>query len=664
MLPAELLGSPGGRASAANMLSSLPSSIPPACAHDLSQLLILNYTSAAVSLGMLTASSDHMNDAGDYHACSRQGPSAQYCLIQARGGNTVIETEAVCLPSSCPPDAVLPALNATVEAVGHLVPQAAGFTAEFSRFLASPALKVTCGAHHPGPLSPGAWCTVLAIVLLIVLVIAGSLMRHAELKREGAAQLQADRITEPLNASTEQVKKPRRSPFAAVVLAFAVQPNLDFLFKPSASRKFTALEGVRTLSMLYIILAHSLDFQTYVGFDEPFESKDPAQVTISSQTLNWYGWLPVISANYAVDCFFLLSGFLGGYVLLGRPKHIGLPAFVLRYIRLTPTLALALAFYATLATHCGSGPHWFKIAEEAEGCQKWWWSNLVYTNNFAPAKFDESCMSWTWYLACDTQMFLIALPVLALRASKRGAVRRGAVWLCVALVLGSIAATWIVMPATGVGGASIGGGTGPSQQDVVYDKPYTRMAPYFIGTLLAFALKDRPASSAKLPAAWATMLLLGAVATVNGVIWIEAKQQDWWTMQGHYAYSALARSIFSAAVAALLWLCVTGQAPLVNQFLSLSVFDVPAKLTYSAYLVHPIIIRIYWFKAVALTTYSPLNHMTTFFAMACYAYICAVVVALLIELPSANLIKLLMPAPKKKTPVVEPDAGGEAPRGR
>jgi hypothetical protein len=41
-----------------------------------------------------------------------------------------------------------------------------------------------------------------------------------------------------------------------------------------------------------------------------------------------------------------------------------------------------------------------------------------------------------------------------------------------------------------------------------------------------------------------------------------------------------------------------------------------------------------------------------------------VVVALLIELPSANLIKLLMPAPKKKTPVVEPDAGGEAPRGR
>ena len=636
---------------------------PPNCTTDLVKLVLLEYVSESTSQAMLTASSDHANDAGSYHACMNVEPAgaAEYCLVQARAGWTVLETQAACLPASCPVGSVLAAMNLT-----YLVDE--------------PYLSVTCGDNRAGAFSAGAWCTLIAIMLLLLLVVAGSLLRLAEQRREAAAL--ANPLRESLNVRTSGSQQggsarasrsgsvrasrstvpppvpealaappppPRRGPLAEVVVSFAVQPNLDFLFLPSASRKFTALEGMRTLSMLWIILGHTIDFQTYVGFDQTFSKVEKA-------TLGQASFLAVLSASYAVDCFFLLSGFLGGYVLLGRPQHIGLKAFLLRYLRLTPTLAVALAFYAALSMHTGSGPYWYKMAEEAAGCSKWWWSNLLYVNNFAPANFDESCMSWTWYLACDTQMFLVGLPVLALRASKREPLRLAATALCVALVLAAVVATWILLPVEGVTGTTIATASkGPSLQNVYYDKPYCRMAPYFLGTLLAFNLRQRAAvGAATLDRCTSTALLVGAVAAISGVVWFQDNEEHWWTKQGHYAYVALSRPIFGAAVGVILWLCVTDHAPWTNWLLSLPIFDVPAKLTYSAYLVHPIIIRTYWFKAVALTTYSPLDHMTIFFAMACYAYICAVCLALLVELPSANLIKLLMPKKKPAPPVVEP----------
>ena len=44
-------------------------------------------------------------------------------------------------------------------------------------------------------------------------------------------------------------------------------------------------------------------------------------------------------------------------------------------------------------------------------------------------------------------------------------------------------------------------------------------------------------------------------------------------------------------------LALTLRCPALNGFLSLPLFDAPAKITYAAYLVHPILIRAYYFQA-------------------------------------------------------------------
>ena len=74
-------------------------------------------------------------------------------------------------------------------------------------------------------------------------------------------------------------------------------------------------------------------------------------------------------------------------MLLRRPRLIGLRALAFRYLRLTPTLAFVLAAFAALVPHLGSGPWWYKMRTAAEGCDRWWWSTLLYLNNVAPVHY-------------------------------------------------------------------------------------------------------------------------------------------------------------------------------------------------------------------------------------------------------------------------------------
>lgn len=62
--------------------------------------------------------------------------------------------------------------------------------------------------------------------------------------------------------------------------------------------------------------------------------------------------------------------------------------------RLTPSYVLVLVFYATAMQSLGSGPLWKATTlPEVEACQRWWWTNLLYVNNYVPAQPSER-MVW------------------------------------------------------------------------------------------------------------------------------------------------------------------------------------------------------------------------------------------------------------------------------
>lgn len=51
--------------------------------------------------------------------------------------------------------------------------------------------------------------------------------------------------------------------------------------------------------------------------------------------------------------------------------------------RLTPTYMFVLLFYVKISEFLGEGPGWF-VVQEKSLCNKYWWTNLLYINNFYP----------------------------------------------------------------------------------------------------------------------------------------------------------------------------------------------------------------------------------------------------------------------------------------
>jgi peptidoglycan/LPS O-acetylase OafA/YrhL len=123
----------------------------------------------------------------------------------------------------------------------------------------------------------------------------------------------------------------------------------------------------------------------------------------------------LINSPLLVDTFLLLSGFLFSRLfLLELDKRKGRVNFgllyIFRYIRLTPAYLAVVGLYSTWLVKLGDGPLWnSRISVEQTRCEKSWWKNMLYINNYYGN--EDLCMFQSWYLATDTQLFILA-PLL------------------------------------------------------------------------------------------------------------------------------------------------------------------------------------------------------------------------------------------------------------
>ncbi|CAG7822980.1 unnamed protein product, partial [Allacma fusca] len=127
--------------------------------------------------------------------------------------------------------------------------------------------------------------------------------------------------------------------------------------------------------------------------------------------------MPVLNTSVAVDTFFTISGALVTYFVLKELDKSGgklsYPLFVLdRMFRLLPTYLFTAGFAATLLPYLGSGPFWYVVEGESEACGRHWWHNILFINNFMTYDDTQMCNPASWYLANDTQFYLLAPLVI------------------------------------------------------------------------------------------------------------------------------------------------------------------------------------------------------------------------------------------------------------
>ncbi|XP_003728287.1 nose resistant to fluoxetine protein 6 [Strongylocentrotus purpuratus] len=114
-------------------------------------------------------------------------------------------------------------------------------------------------------------------------------------------------------------------------------------------------------------------------------------------------------------------------------------------------------------------------------------------------------------------------------------------------------------------------------------------------------------------------------------------------------YMALCRFAWAVSLSWVVFACHYGYGGWINDFLSWELWIPMSRLTYSAYLLHPIIITIYISNFA--TNYFFSIYMLAFevAAIITLAYTAAILLAVSIEFPFGNLEKMLVPSPDKKT---------------
>jgi len=143
-----------------------------------------------------------------------------------------------------------------------------------------------------------------------------------------------------------------------------------------------------------------------------------------------------------------------------------------RFFRVVPAYAVLgvasyLVFYLDDCHYC---------ERETERCNEFWWSNVLFLNNFT----DPMCLTWTWSIAVEWHMYLIS-PFLVLYVSWSPQHAHKLLYFLTALsaflYAGLNVYVWVFSPESNF-------------VSIVYTRTYTRMFAYFYGMIAATYVQE------------------------------------------------------------------------------------------------------------------------------------------------------------------------------
>lgn len=84
--------------------------------------------------------------------------------------------------------------------------------------------------------------------------------------------------------------------------------------------------------------------------------------------------------------------------------------FFYRIVRLTPAYAFVIGVNEVALRYTNDHSVFESAVLDHITCDRYWWRNLLYINNLFPQS--EMCMVWSWYMANDTQFYVIGIILL------------------------------------------------------------------------------------------------------------------------------------------------------------------------------------------------------------------------------------------------------------
>ncbi|KAH8245596.1 hypothetical protein KR032_012266, partial [Drosophila birchii] len=271
-------------------------------------------------------------------------------------------------------------------------------------------------------------------------------------------------------------------------------------------------------------------------------------------------------------------------------------------------------------------------------CQRHWLRNLLFIQNLFPIK--ELCGSWTWSLACDMQLHILAL-LLLFAHTRHPRSARGITYMLIGFAM---AFPLVMMQLFEVG---------PTLEDLIYTGewsyvcPIGRLVGYITGSAYAYTrIKGLNTPFDMLvPAGWPRLFLAG------GLLW-SVQLFMWGQLKGAGICFALMSTVrlLVACLASHLMMCSTKEdtsdsyAP-TRWFLALLQSEHVqwmSRFTFAIYLLNPVVIT--WFYHSFSDSINPDTSMLILLTIAesVVTYVLAIGITLLFEMPYNRLASLVI----------------------
>ena len=433
----------------------------------------------------------------------------------------------------------------------------------------------------------------------------------------------------------------------------------------------SCLDGLKFGSILWIISGHVMAIQSSSGpgYLNPREFLPPTGVTTTL-----FGQL-LFSSRFAVDTFLCISGYLAVRVLKRKlhpqPRISEIfSVLAFRIIRILPLYLMCMGFWILVAPHLGSGPFWYQWENFLEPCRRYWWTNIMFLNNFLPwsTPTTNTCFYHSWYLAVDVQLFFIFAPWLVILYRRNDFFARKItlfLW-CASVILTAVLAYKRRWSMNTFDGAAV------ALFDIEgYAKPHVRAQSYLSGMLVAMIphTRERYNRNSLAIALCVLGLALMAFVTVTGAYSRRACNFEelpfindcgsTWNPWMTFLFTAFSRAVWSICIAIIMHLCLERRGGAVGTFLSWRIWTPLAKLSFGAYLIHPIVIYVWQLGGREKITFSLFSFLMDFTSVSVVSFVFSAVAALLIEFPFSSLLR---PPPIKRegeleslVPIIEND---------
>ncbi|KAH8332042.1 hypothetical protein KR067_010559, partial [Drosophila pandora] len=433
--------------------------------------------------------------------------------------------------------------------------------------------------------------------------------------------------------------------YSELLLSFSAITNFNAICDRNVGADtIPCIHGLRAFSMAWVILGHTCI--VVFKYSDNMEMRKEVEQNFFFQAIT--------NGPFSVDTFFFISGFLISYIYFrtnakgklnklskganeftaGTAHFFGLVAY--RFMRLTAPYLFVLGVVQVTMKYLATYSIFDPPTMDHITCPDYWWRNILYINTLFPV--DEMCMLWSWYLANDTQFYMIGAIILIVGVRH---FKLSAITTLVFLVL-----SWITTAVIAFTNNHRPNTDDPlALFDKIYDKPWTRLGPYLIGMAVGWIL-FRTNCKIRLPkltvaTAW-TLAMLNLFVLVFGLYRADLSQFT------AAAYSSLSHSAWALSLAWITIACSTGYGGYINSLLSAPCLYPFSRVTYCAYLVHPIVIR-----SMALNSDAPLHlggdlMVVMFFGLTVASYFLSFVVSMSFEAPVVTMLKILSPSRKKR----------------